>query len=285
MQLTGDDPMPPEPSTALVLAPTLQAFVAGPTGRYIVLRTSLHFFARHGALSGVVMWGEPTEADVSRMLTVTLGIASVAGPRVAIVDARQIGRVDPFSFRALTRYAEEHTSSIVRRITKLAVVHAQDIAGAVAAGFFHIVRLPIRSETFTQVEQALAWLSHAEEAPLLAEVDALAAKAQTLPAEVRDLVALLEGRPTATLAGAASGLAISKRTLQRLLAEHGTSFRSELDAARVRVAQRLLLESSEPIARVAIEVGCSTPQQLSGLFRRVVGESPREWRARVRRAP
>ena len=62
----------------------------------------------------------------------------------------------------------------------------------------------------------------------------------------------------------------------------GTSFRGELDAARVRVAQRLLLDSSEAIARVAIEVGCSSPQQLSGLFRRVVGESPREWRARVR---
>jgi AraC-like DNA-binding protein len=277
--------MPLEPSAALVLAPTLPAFVGGPTGRYIVLRTSLHFIAPHGALSGVVMWGEPTEADVSRMLAVTLGIASVAGPRVAFIDAREIGHVDPFSFRALTRYAEEHAASIVHRITKLAVLHAQDMAGALAAGFFRVVRLPIRSETFTDVTQALAWLGHAGEAPLLAEVDALAAKARTLPAEVRGLAALLEAHPTATLAGAASSLAVSKRTLQRLLAEHGTSFRSELDAARVRVAQRLLLESSERIARVAIEVGCSSPQQLSGLFRRVVGESPREWRARVRAAP
>jgi transcriptional regulator GlxA family with amidase domain len=104
-------------------------------------------------------------------------------------------------------------------------------------------------------------------------------------AEVRDLAAVLEAQPTATLASAASSLAVSKRTLQRVLAEHGSSFRGELDAARVRVAQRLLRESSERIARVAIEVGCSSPQQLSGLFRRVVGESPREWRARVRGAP
>jgi len=102
---------------------------------------------------------------------------------------------------------------------------------------------------------------------------------------VRDLAAVLEAQPTATLASAASSLAVSKRTLQRVLAEHGSSFRGELDAARVRVAQRLLRESSEAIARVAIEVGCSSPQQLSGLFRRVVGESPREWRARVRGAP
>lgn len=256
--------------------------MGGPTGRYIVLRTSLHFFAPHGALSGVVMWGEPTEVDVSRMLAVTLEIASVGGSRVALVDAREIGRVDPFSFRALARYAQEHTSSIVRRITKLAVVHAEDMAGAVAAGFFRVVRMPIQSETFTDVARALAWLGQSDDAPLLAEVNALAAKARTLPPEVRALAALLEAQPTATLAGAASSLAVSKRTLQRLLAEHGTSFRNELDAARVRVAQRLLRESNERIARVAIEVGCSSPQQLSGLFRRVVGESPREWRARVR---
>jgi AraC-like DNA-binding protein len=274
--------MPPEPGAQLVLAPTLQAFLRGPAGRYIVLRTSLHFFAAHGALSGVVMWGEPTEADVSRMLTATLGIASVAGPRVAILDVRAIERVDPFGFRALTRYAAEHAPSIVRRVSRLAVVHAHDVAGAVAAGFFRVVRLPVRSETFTDVEPALAWLDRAQDAPLLAEVDRLAAKARALSPEVRRLAALLEGDPGATLAGAASSLAISKRTLQRLLAEHSTSFRSELDAARVRVAQRLLLESNEPIARVAVEVGCSSPQQLSGLFRRVVGESPREWRARVR---
>jgi AraC-like DNA-binding protein len=273
-----------EPGANLVLAPTLQSFSRGPAGRYIVLRTSLHFFASHGALSGGVMWGEPTEADVRRMLGVTLGIASVDGPRVALVDARGVGRVDPFSFRALTLYADEHARSIVRRITKLAVVHAQDVAGAVAAGFFRVVRLPVQSETFTDVEPALAWLGREQDAPLLAEVDRLSAKARALPPEVRQLAALLETAPKATLAGAASSLAISRRTLQRLLAEHGTSFRSELDAARVRVAQRLLLESSERIARVAIEVGCSTPQQLSGLFRRVVGESPREWRARVRAA-
>jgi transcriptional regulator GlxA family with amidase domain len=135
------------------------------------------------------------------------------------------------------------------------------------------------------VKPALDWLGRAQDAPLLAEVDRLSTKARALPAEVRQLAALLEAHPRTTLAGAASSLAISKRTLQRLLAEHGTSFRGELDAARVRVAQRLLLESSERIARVAIEVGCSSPQQLSGLFRRVVGESPRQWRARVRGVP
>jgi AraC-like DNA-binding protein len=100
-----------------------------------------------------------------------------------------------------------------------------------------------------------AWLGRAQDAPLLAEVERLSAKARTLPAEVRQLAALLEGDPRATLAGAASSLAISKSTLQRMLAEHGTSFRSELDPARVRTAQRLLHESSERIARVAFDVG------------------------------
>lgn len=198
--------VPPEPRTDLVFSPTVQAFLRAPTGRYVVLRTSLHFFASHGALSGGVMWGEPSEADVVRMLAVTLGIASVHGPRVAIVDARAVGRVDPFGFRALSRYAAEHTSSIARRITRLAVVHSQDVPGAVAAGFFRVVPLPVPSETFTATGPALAWLGRPEDAPLLAAVDRLAAKARALPAEVRQLTMLLEADPRATLAAAASAV-------------------------------------------------------------------------------
>jgi AraC-like DNA-binding protein len=263
----------------------LEAFRRRPPGQYIVLRTSLHFIAAHGALSGAVLWGEPTEADVERMLRVTMAIATAPPPRVAIIDARGLGRVDPLSFRALVKYAVDYASGIALRVSSLAVVHAHDVPGAVAAGFFQVAPLPLPLKAFTEVRPALQWLSRVEDAPLLAEIETLAAQARALPPEIRDLASVLENEPRATLTTAASALAVSKRTLQRLLAEHGTSFRRELDAARVRLAQRLLLESTERISRVAIEVGCSSPQQLSSLFRRVLGESPSEWRSRTRTTP
>jgi AraC-like DNA-binding protein len=277
--------MPSQAQGPLVLAPTLEAFQRRPRGHYIVLRTSMHFIAAHGTLSGAVLWGEPTEADVQRMLRVTMAIATVPPPRVAIIDARSLGRVDPLSFRALVRYAIEYASGIALRVSSLAVVHAHDVAGAVAAGFFQVAPLPLPLKAFTQVQPALRWLGRGADAPLLAEVERLATRARALPPEIRDLASVLENEPRATLTRAALALAVSKRTLQRLLAEHGTSFRRELDAARVRLAQRLLLESTERISRVAMEIGCSSPQQLSGLFRRVLGESPSEWRSRTRTPP
>ena len=269
-------------TTSLVVAPTLQAFLRHPLGRYIQLRTSLHFFAPHGALSGAVMWGEPTEADVNRMLAVTVGIARVVGPRVALIDTRDVGHVDPLTFRAIAQYAGEHGAAIAARITRLAIIHARDVPGAVTAGFARVVGFPMPAEMFTGTRDALCWLGREEDAPLLADVDALCAQARAVPVAVRDLGALLETQPRSTLAGAASALAVSRRTLQRLLADQGTTFRRELHAARVRVAQRLLLASRESVSRIAIEVGYSSPQQLSGLFRRATGQSPTEWRSRAR---
>jgi AraC-like DNA-binding protein len=62
--------------------------------------------------------------------------------------------------------------------------------------------------------------------------------------------------------------------LQRRLTEQKTSFRQELDVARVRLAQRLLLESETSVTEVAIQVGLTSPQHLSTLFRKLGHASP-----------
>ena len=59
----------------------------------------------------------------------------------------------------------------------------------------------------------------------------------------------------------------------------GTSFQLELDAARVRLAKRLLVESDSSLTEIAYDVGCASPQHFSTLFRRVVGAPPSAWRA------
>jgi hypothetical protein len=61
-----------------------------------------------------------------------------------------------------------------------------------------------------------------------------------------------------------------------------TTFQRELDAARVRVAMRILVERDAPLTEIAYDVGCASPQHFSTLFRRVIGTSPSAWRGRQR---
>jgi AraC-like DNA-binding protein len=86
----------------------------------------------------------------------------------------------------------------------------------------------------------------------------------------------------ATVAEAARALRVSTRTLQRRLKDEKTSFSREIAAARVRVAQRLLLAEDTKLTRIAQDVGCASSSHLSELFRRVTGMPPLAWRKAAR---
>ncbi|MCC6873812.1 MAG: helix-turn-helix transcriptional regulator [Sandaracinaceae bacterium] len=62
----------------------------------------------------------------------------------------------------------------------------------------------------------------------------------------------------------------------------GSTYQQEVASSQIRVAQRLMRDSSAPLTAIAFEVGCGTPQHFSTLFRRLVGESPSAWRAKLR---
>lgn len=87
-------------------------------------------------------------------------------------------------------------------------------------------------------------------------------------------------QPT-TLERAAQHLAVSRRTLQRRLREGQTTFRKERALSRFRSAQRLLSGSDVSVSRVALEVGFSTPQNLSRQFNQLSGKAPSHFRART----
>lgn len=76
----------------------------------------------------------------------------------------------------------------------------------------------------------------------------------------------------------AKTMAVSVRTLQRRLFTHQTSFEREVSLARVRRAQRLMVETNLPLSRVATECGFSSLSRLSVVFRKMQGTTPSEWR-------
>ena len=77
----------------------------------------------------------------------------------------------------------------------------------------------------------------------------------------------------------ARAIATSRRQLQRVLAEHGTSFRRELQDIRMARAAALLREGELSVSTVAREVGYRHPAQFSKAFRRHHGLPPSELRA------
>lgn len=86
--------------------------------------------------------------------------------------------------------------------------------------------------------------------------------------------------PGLVLDDLAGALFTSRRQLQRVFTEQGTSFRTELVRLRMRRAAALLDASPTTHVRaIAREVGYLQPAQFAKAFRRVHGVSPREHRA------
>lgn len=73
---------------------------------------------------------------------------------------------------------------------------------------------------------------------------------------------------------------VSPRTLKRQLAAHGTSFQHLLDELRRDRALALLEDEGIAIDRIAELLGYADPSNFNRAFRRWMGTSPSEWRAK-----
>jgi AraC-like DNA-binding protein len=264
-------------------AETLAELQLDPLGKYFVGRTWLSFFAAHGRFSGTVVWGIPTADDVHAWESCAdLRLSPACAPHATLFEGHQIERLTGSAYDALSRYAAKRMDRLKERITRLAVVHWGGFAGAVAMGFTKLVPIPFPTELFGDTEAALAWLGCAEDLPSLALLSRVELNAKSASPLVQRLTSILVHNPRATPLEAARALALSTRSLQRKLAEQNTSFRQELDAARLRLAKRLLLESEASITEIAFQVGLTSPQHLSTLFHKLGHESPRKWRIQGR---
>lgn len=88
-----------------------------------------------------------------------------------------------------------------------------------------------------------------------------------------------------TLAAAARGLGLSPRTLDRRLAEEGTSFLRERDAVRRVMAEDLLALTALGIGEVAAALAYANQAVFARSFRRWSGKTPSEWRQSTRPRP
>lgn len=104
----------------------------------------------------------------------------------------------------------------------------------------------------------------------------------TSAAQVRLVVADLLGSAPASLTGVARLLQIHPRTLQRYLADEGTTFEEVVDSVRREAARRYLTTTDLPISQIAALVGFGEQSTLTRAVRRWEGRSPRTVRREAR---
>jgi AraC-like DNA-binding protein len=259
-------------------AADVDAYVAAPEGTYFALPRAITFCARR-TLWGFALWGRPTEAELRRVVPLlALELAAGVAPHASLIDVRRLEAADPRAFAVLQKYLRTNWDLFRTRVTRLALVRPPGLLGATVAGFYEVAGAPYPVRVFDDLAEAAAWVRAAE---LAAPLDAAIAAASALSPVLLELRRWLDGHlDDASLARAAKAVSRAPRSLQRDLGEAGTAFQIEVDAARIRLAKRLLVETDSPLTEIAYDVGCASPQHFSTLFRRVTGQVPSAWRAR-----
>jgi AraC-like DNA-binding protein len=231
------------------------------------------------SLMTMVVWGNPSREDALEVIS-TFRTDLTLGPHAYFIDARRMGaNPDPATFAAVVEGVpnwDQYRAHIVR----CAVLLPPGMAGAVVVGFFGMAPPPFDTRFFTDPIAALEWAGAPEPRRLLLALEELQLDCAQVPVLLQRLRSRLdEESATPNIASVARMLGMSIRLLQRRLFDKGTTYRFELNAARLRKAQRLLAGTDMKITAVALEVGCASSQHLSALFKRMTGESPSSWRA------
>jgi AraC-like DNA-binding protein len=249
---------------------------AAPEGAYVAVPRGLVFCARP-TLWGFALWGRPNEVDLKRVVPLLeLELADGVSPHASLVDVRRLETGDPRAFAVLSRYLRANWEVFRTRVTRLALVHPPGILGATVAGFYQVAGAPYPVRVFGELAPAATWLRAGE---LARTLEAAIASASALAPVVLEVRRWLDGHlDDASLSRAAKAVSRAPRSLQRDLADAGTSFQGEVDAARIRLAKRLLAETDSPLTEIAYDVGCASPQHFSTLFKRVSGQTPSAYR-------
>jgi AraC-like DNA-binding protein len=228
-------------------------------------------------LCGSVHWGALSETH-ARALAELLDFIrhpSLAPKLDIIQDSRGIERVDNAATMQFAGYVGSRIEEWSQRIRKQVVVLPQGMTGMMLAGIGPSFNPPWPMRFTSNIEEALTIFDRPDAVAALAEAQLLAQELAHVPALVDRLRQALMGHLTdASVDAVAHELALTSRSLQRHLAEHGTSFTNELRRARVTAAVDLLEGSELKVEVIAARVGFGNSSHMSVAFRRELGRTP-----------
>ncbi|MBI3072868.1 MAG: helix-turn-helix transcriptional regulator [Deltaproteobacteria bacterium] len=263
---------------------SVEEFTREPFGRILVGTTSLIWCA-DSSHCGAAYWGSPSVND----LRFAFGVwDNVVWPRVispvhVVSDFLRLERADDDVFRLFADHVNKWEAGFVAAAARHAVIRPMGMLGSVVTGFLPLFGAEHEFHVFADAGAAFSWLEWPGAAKAHDEIErALECASGTPHALRRFREQLEESLDSPDVDRIAESLACSRRTLQRDLFGFGTSFREELQRARVRVASGLLRDTDQKLSVIATRVGCSSLSHFGALFRQQTGETPSAFRARHR---
>lgn len=263
---------------------SVQQLLDSPVGCYLAGSFYVNWVYSR-SLIGTVYFGHPSVNDFPALVPLfeLPGHPALRAPYDVLVDCRRLEALSPDALEFLLRYLES-ARRFTSRMRKVAIVRPAGHPGMVLAGvFYELVQSSFVAALFADAAEAGAWLDHDGAASAIAELDDCVDAVRGTPPELRRLQALLRAEPRSpSLERTAAQLYVSPRSLQRRLRQAGTSFRRQVEHARLRLAERLLCDHDLKLEAVAHQVGYSTLPHFIHAFRRATGEAPGEFRRRRR---
>lgn len=242
----------------------------------------------HDGLSRLVRYAELISDGLSLELSVAGNECRLSIDRVILEPTAMGPRLDAF-WAALISLCR---TLVTPDLSPLSVTLRRPEPSC-AAEYFSLFRSPVE---FSALNDSMTFDREAAEQRLPTANRALARandqviadylaryKATDLPGQVR--ARMIELLPAGGLneAQVANALNVSSRTLQRKLADAGTSYSVLLDDARQELARRFIGEQRLSIKEASYLLGFSEPGNFSRAFRRWTGQAPSRYRERVSR--
>jgi AraC-like DNA-binding protein len=262
----------------------LQDYEAAPVGRW-VNGSSFLLWTASPTLGGAVYFARPTEEEWTALLALANLIRHPAfrSPFDCVIDASGLDELPTAAFEALV----EHVAGMqvhARLLRRVGCVRPRGMLGATLAGvFYEGVRTNFEAGLFERPAEAFAWLGRPDSEHVAAEVARLVAEVRGGSPVLTKLRAhIASQRGQTDLAGAARAIGVAQRSLQRHLREADTTFRAEIEGARIAAAERMLLDADLKVESIASRAGFASASHLARAFRKHTGESPAEFRRRRR---
>lgn len=240
-------------------------------------------WAASPTLIGSSAWGAPTPSDLATAFDLWDALWSrLRAPLVVVTDVSRLEVVEPATYQGLAAFVKARLERMQALETRQLVLVAPDdreIARALGVGFLPAIGARHDFELTSDVAAGAAWARDASAAAVLEEASRRTDDAARTTPLLRGLrVEIDRDVVSPDLHRIAATLGTSGRTLQRRLAEAGTSFRDEVTAARCRRGARLIRAGNDKIASIASRVGFLSASHFSRAFRRELGVTPEEYR-------
>lgn len=230
---------------------------------------------------GTVMWGRPLEVDIAAMSPFfEIGTDARFKGHASFVDCRAVDSIDVLAFGKLLAYLVSRRHAWGPNVGRQAVLHPDGVVGVMVAGALHVARPPYPFACFQGASaEAFEWCDVADLHP---RVEALRTSLVAHPEITRQVRSHFDERGIAGAGAVARALGLSQRTLQRRLADEGTTFREQRDRHLSLRIERLLSGTELDLDAIAAQVGLSSASHLVAHFRATHGVTPGAWRAQRR---